>query len=380
MISISSNFDHRLSMDTSLLSTGDGSGSAAGGVFNTQMEEKFEEMEMIFLRWNLGTSHSLQWKESPEEAAEYLSAVDKILQLTENLTSSCNREIMDRAQSTLQLTMSMLEEEFRQILIRNRIPFDAGRRYGSINRVSPSVAALTSFKSSSFSSVSFASNDGDIGEVEKFESSDEDETSSVQSYHETEPSLESNLSVDLIHPTAVADLKELAKRMIRAGYADMCCQVYITVRRDVLYNCLSILGIEELSIEEVLRIEWRDLNGKMEKWIQAVKVVLKDLLSGEKHLCEQIFEGSDLIGEACFTETTKGGVIQLLSFGEAVAIRKHSSEELLQILDMYDALADGLLDLQVLFPHDSGSFVCREAKSLLDALGEAAKGITYFEN
>ncbi|KAL5724815.1 hypothetical protein ACHQM5_008029 [Ranunculus cassubicifolius] len=361
MILILSNFDNRLSTISNLLSPGGG----GGGGGNSEIEQQFEEAEKVVLRWDSSTGtpqhHSLPWEESPEEAAEYLSAVDEILQLTENLTLS-NEEIMDRAESVLQLAMSRLEEEFRHILIRNTVPLDAGRLYGSIRRVS----------------LSFASNDGD---VEDFESSVEDDTSSVQMYHERGPSLGDDLCVDLIHPDSVADLKEIAERMIRSGYEKECCQVYSTVRRDVLDECLSILGIEKLSIEEVQRIEWRSLDEKMKKWIQAVKVVIRVLLTGEKQLCEQIFEGSDLIKEVCFTETAKGCVIQLMNFGEAIAIGKRSSEKLFRILDMYEALDDGLQELQTLFSDDSGEFVCNEASTILDGLGEAAKGtFAEFEN
>ncbi|PIA33729.1 hypothetical protein AQUCO_04000056v1 [Aquilegia coerulea] len=378
MILILSNFDNRLSTISNLLSSGSGggegrgvggggdvSGGGAGGGGKRKSEEQFEAAEKIVLRWdsNTGTPqhHSLPWEEAPDEAAEYLSAVDEILQLTEDLTLSPDGEIMDRAESVLQIAMSRLEDEFRHILIRNTVPFDAGRLYGSVRRVS----------------LSFASNDG---EIEDFESSIEDD-SSVSWNHERGASLGDDLCVELIHPEAVADLKEIAERMIRSGYEKECCQVYSSVRRDVLDECLSILGIEKLSIEEVQRVEWRALDEKMKKWIHAVKVVVRVLLSGEKHLCEQIFEGSELIREVCFTETAKGCVIQLLNFGEAIAIGKRSSEKLFRILDMYEALADALPDLEMLFSDDSGDFVYGEAETILKGLGEAAKGtFVEFEN
>lgn len=359
MILILSNFDNRLSTISNLL----------GDNGRRPPEEQFEAAEKIVLRWDSTTGtpqhHSLPWEESPEEAAEYLSAVDEILQLTEDLTLSNSEDgdIMDRAETLLQLAMSRLEDEFRHILIRNTVPLDAGRLHGSIRRVS----------------LSFASNDGDI---EDFESSvDDDNSSSVGYSHDRGLSLADDLSVDLIHPDAVVDLKEIAERMIRSGYEKECCQVYSSVRRDVLDECLSILGIEKLSIEEVQRIEWRSLDEKMKKWIQAVKIVARVLLPGEKYLCDQIFQGSELIKEVCFTETVKGCVIQLLNFGEAVAIVKRSSEKLFRILDMYEALADALPRLQELFSDESGDFVCSEGNTILQALEEAAKGtFAEFEN
>nr|GEW11440.1 protein QUIRKY [Tanacetum cinerariifolium] len=60
-------------------------------------------------------------------------------------------------------------------------------------------------------------------------------------------------------------------RMIRVGYEKECCQVYINVRRDVLDECLEILGVEKLSIEEVQRLEEKQL------WIQGVCFDLTDV-------------------------------------------------------------------------------------------------------
>ncbi|GJS83130.1 exocyst complex component EXO70B1 [Tanacetum coccineum] len=69
------------------------------------------------------------------------------------------------------------------------------------------------------------------------------------------------------------ELKAIADRMFRAGYEKEYGQVFSNVRRYVLDECLAILGVEKLSIEEVQRIEWNVLDEKMKKWIQAFNVV-----------------------------------------------------------------------------------------------------------
>ncbi|GFZ17464.1 exocyst subunit exo70 family protein F1 [Actinidia rufa] len=167
----------------------------------------------------------------------------------------------------------------------------------------------------------------------------------------------------------------------RAKYEKECCQVYSSVRRDVIDECLSILGVEKLSIEEVQRIEWRSLDDKMKKWVQSVKVGVRVLLVGEKRLCDHLFEDSELIQEVCFVETAKGCVMQLLNFGEAVAIGRRSSEKLFRILDMYDVLANVFPDLEELFGGESGKAVCSEARGVMDRLGLAAIGtFVEFEN
>lgn len=263
---------------------------------------------------------------------------------------------MDRAESTVQSAMSKLEDELRRLLTRSAVPLDADRLYGSIHRVA----------------LSFASHDGDI--------IDEEFGNFNRPFHERGGSLSGDVSVDLIHPDVISDLRDIADRMIRAGYEKECYQVYSSVRREALEESLVLLGVERLSIEEVQRIEWSALDEKMKKWVQAVKIFVRVLLTGEKHLCELIFDGSesDLIREVCFVETAKGCVLLLLNFGEAVAIGKRSPEKLFRILDMYEALDDTLRYLRALFCDESGEFVCAEARGVLDGLGEAARG-TFIE-
>ncbi|KAG4155460.1 hypothetical protein ERO13_D03G114600v2 [Gossypium hirsutum] len=354
MLLIFSSFDNRLSNITNLIKKD----SDSTGV-------RFDAAEKVILRWDSSSSnpdtscHSLPWEDSPHEAAEYLSAVDEILKLVVDVSIRSDNEIMDRAEAAVQLAMSRLEDEFRLILIRNTVPLDAEGLYCSIRRVS----------------LSFAVNEGEIDE--EFESFGE--VDSVRGcFHDRGASLGDDLCVDLINADAVVELKEIADRMIRSGYEKECVQTYSNVRRDALDECLVILGVEKLSIEEVQKIEWKALDEKMNKWILAIKITVRVLLSGEKRLCDQIFNGFDSIKEICFSETAKGCVMQLLNFGEAVAIGKRSSEKLFRILDMYDVLADALLDLEMMITDE---FLCSEAKGVLSGLGEAAKGtFVEFEN
>lgn len=197
-------------------------------------------------------------------------------------------------------------------------------------------------------------------------------------FHSRDASLDDDVFVDLVNPDAVLELKEIIERMVRSGYERECLQVYSSVRRDALDECLVILGVEKLSIEEVQRIEWKILDEKMKNWVQALKITVGVLLSGEKRLCDSVFGDLDEMKEICFNETAKGCVMLLLNFGEAVAICKRSPEKLFRILDMYEALRDALPDLQALV---SEEFVIGEARGVLGALGEAAKGtFTEFEN
>lgn len=370
MLMILSSFDNRLSKLSNLMTTSSSStptsakaaAAAGAGADDSFVDPRFEAAEQLVLHWNSPPNAD------PDFTFDYLAAVDEIIQMTEDLNVQPeNDPVMDRAEAALQHAMAHLEDEFRHILIGNTVPFDAGRLHESsfIRRCSISSSAV---------------------EIPDFEtgtlSEDQEDVSSGRYNHVKGKSLGGDeFSLDLVYPDAMIDLREIANRMIRSGYEKECCQVYSSVRREVLDECLAILGIEKLSIEEVHRIDWQSLDEKMKKWIYAVKVLVRILLSAEKSLCEQVFVGSELIKEVCFMETAKGCLMQLLNFGEAVAIGRRSSEKLFRILDMYDALADVLSDIDLLFSDEAGEMVCSEAKGVLDGLGEAAIGtFVEFEN
>ncbi|XP_068665536.1 exocyst complex component EXO70B1-like [Aristolochia californica] len=358
MILILSNFDNRLSTITDLIPG----------------PNPLESAEQVLLRWD-PPSHSaapgpapLPWDDSPDDASDYLAAVDDVIRVAGALSLTPAGEIdplSDRAESLLQLAMARLEDEFKHLLIRNTVPLDAPRLYGSIRRAS------------------FASTEDDFDaslEEEELHQDLEQETPRFTDRPRA-PSVSELCPVELVRPDSIADLREIADRMIRARYEKELCQVYSSVRRDALDESLSILGVDRLSIEEVQKIEWPALDDKMKKWIQAVKIVVRVLLAGEKRLCEKILGGSHPIKEICFTETAKGSLMQVLNFPEAIAISRRSSEKLFRILDMYEALAELIPDLRCLFPDESGDFLYGETEAILSALGEAAKGtFAEFEN
>ncbi|CAI9113371.1 OLC1v1013956C1 [Oldenlandia corymbosa var. corymbosa] len=324
-----------------------------------------------------------RWESNGEDSGgidDYLQVVDHILQLTEDLSFEQQGEeggdgdvVVDRAENALQMAMARLEDEFRHVLIRNVVPFNIERIGGSLIR------------RSSLSSASSA--DGLIHQIPDFDSASfadpVEEISGRYHRHVAGASLGGeDVFIDLVSPDAINDLKGIASRMIRAGYEKECCQVYSSVRRDVLDECMNILEVEKHSIEDVHGMNWESLNQKMKNWIRALKIVVRVLLPSEKLLCEDIFSGADVIEDVCFIEATKGCVMQLLNFGEAVAIGIRSAEKLFRFLDMYDALSDVFPDLQELFnDKEAGDMVCTEAQGVLDNLAEAAIGTCLeFEN
>ncbi|KAJ6418096.1 hypothetical protein OIU84_001477 [Salix udensis] len=306
MLLILSSFDNRLSNLSYVIKTGSESQSSV-----------LDTAEKIILRSDSGMSSNAEafsWYDSAGEAGDYLDAVDKILDLLDNLSVGPDPEVLDRAETVLQVAMSRLEEEFGHILIRNTVPLDAERLYGSMRRVS----------------LSFAANEGEIDE--EFASFEEVESGSV-CFHERGGSLGDDLCVDLINSEAVMYLKDIADRMIRAGYEKECVQVYSSLRRDALDDCLVILGVEKLSIEEVQRIDWKSLDEKMKRWVRAVKAGDRVLLRGERRLCDVIFSGSDSAREVCFTLYEDGAMRYIFRMNNILyMVQKVKDSELIKIL------------------------------------------------
>ncbi|KAI4329065.1 hypothetical protein L6164_021368 [Bauhinia variegata] len=170
--------------------------------------------------------------------------------------------------------------------------------------------------------------------------------------------------------------------MISSGYLRECIQVYGSVRKSAVDASFRRLGIEKLSIGDVQRLEWEQLETKIRRWIRAARVCIRTLFASEKKLCEQIFDGlGTAIDDACFMETVKGPAIQLFNFAEAISISRRSPEKLFKILDLHDALMDLIPDIDIVFDSKSSESIRIQAAEILSRLAEAARGIlSEFEN
>ncbi|XP_027335199.1 exocyst complex component EXO70A1-like isoform X2 [Abrus precatorius] len=333
-----------------------------------------ETAEKIILRWDSTASEEAREKMifegEREEVDLYLQAVDEIQRSLSSLTLSPSS---DKVNSAIQIAMARLEDEFRNILISHTNPFD------------PTIEDPQqdpSLPSSSSPSPSFAQHDEDDDvdvENKLLRFNSDGASSTVNSSYRSTSSIR---EIDLIPSDAVYDLRCIAERMISSGYLRECIQVYGSVRKTAVDGSFRRLGIEKLSIGDVQRLEWEQLEAKIRRWIRAAKVCVRTLFASEKKLCEQIFDGvGTAIDDACFMETVKGPAIQLFNFAEAISISRRSPEKLFKILDLHDALMDLMPDIDVVFDSKSSETIRVQAAEILSRLGEAARGIlSEFEN
>ncbi|KAL2537663.1 exocyst complex component EXO70B1-like [Forsythia ovata] len=63
--------------------------------------------------------------------------------------------------------------------------------------------------------------------------------------------------------------------------------IYGTCRREFLEESLSRLGLQKLSIDEVQKLQWTQLEDEIEKWIKAINVALRILFPSERRLCDR---------------------------------------------------------------------------------------------
>ncbi|XWS20050.1 hypothetical protein CRYUN_Cryun31cG0068100 [Craigia yunnanensis] len=349
---------------------------------NNRDSNGYETAEKIILRWDSTASEEARermiFETDRQEAGLYLQAVDEIQRSFSNTsisTSSNNNytnaaDDQSKANTTIQIAMARLEDEFSNILITHTSALETDSLFH------PTSASTSTHSHHELEENDSLSNDNSSSNSLLF--FQHCESSGSSSYRSTSSIRE----VDLMPAEAIYDLQAIAMRMISSGYLRECIQVYGSVRKSAFDSSFRKLGIEKLSIGDIQRLEWEALETKIRRWIRAAKVCVRILFASEKKLCEQIFEcvGTD-IDDACFVETVKGPAIQLFNFAEAISISRRSPEKLFKILDLHDALMDLLPDIEAVFDSKSSDSIRVQAAEILSRLAEAARGIlSEFEN
>ncbi|GFZ01700.1 exocyst subunit exo70 family protein B1 [Actinidia rufa] len=143
--------------------------------------------------------------------------------------------------------------------------------------------------------------------------------------------------IDALPSGTINDLQEIAKRMVVAGYGKECSHVYSSCRSEFLEESLSRLGLQKLSIEEVQKMPWTDLEDEIDRWNKAANVALRILFPSERRLCDRVFLGFSSSSDLSFMEVCRGSTTQLLNFADAVAIGSRSPERLFKVLDVNEA-------------------------------------------
>lgn len=315
-----------------------------------EVEEQFRCSEEKIMGWE--SRQSFIWDCGPLEASQYLKSVHDIQTLIEGFRSSSanedrkHKELVNRAESLLQIAMSKLEEELIHILVKHKQYFE------------PEYMSFRSWRMDVVYDESFVS-------VEDIAFEEESQRNFCGSESE-------EYILDLVDPHVIPHLKSIADIMFASNYRQEFCQAFISARRDALEEYLIILKVEKLSIEDVLKMQWDSLSSKIKNWVRAMKIIIRYLAS-EKRLCDQISGDFGFVSPLCFADISKVSLLPLLSFGEAIAMETHGPEKLFCLLDMYEVVADNLLYIDTLFSEEAGAWVRIEFHELHRGLADTAR-------
>ncbi|XP_078428022.1 exocyst complex component EXO70E2-like [Wolffia australiana] len=316
------------------------------------------------LDWINTISNHLPWNDSLEEIAEYFSAVDDLISISddfhelptaeessEELAEMIEKirqwrpevtespqvaELHDRAKNLLKTARDRLKEEFCFILVHNSV---------SVPLVSQTL-------------------------IEPAHKEEEEEEEEEENY-EDESSAE-DFKANLVNPQAVPRLLSIANRFHRELGYYLIDNLYVSVRSELHEEWLNSLGIEK--IEDVDNTQLTNLDEKMATLTIAFNLLCKVLIPGEFKLAPQIFQ-RDASYFSCSVMVADGVLTRLMTTVKAVLISREraSIDEPFSIIDFGTSVGSNFtIEVQELFmgtlSQDLGKFQFEIALSVWKSL------------
>ncbi|KAF3496226.1 hypothetical protein DY000_02056248 [Brassica cretica] len=303
------------------------------------MDEAIARAEAIIKKWDPNTPSFTKivslFNHSRKEAKEFIKCVRDLRKAMHFLVSQDSQSPkLALAQTLMQIAMTRLEKEFFQILSSNRDKLDP-------------------------------------------------ESVSGQSSTSTNSEFEDDYDEDVEKASAVvmSDLKAIAECMISCGYGKECVKIYKRIRKSIVDEGLSLLGIEAYKSSRLHRTDWVTLDYMIKNWTKAAKIGVTTLFRGEKLLCDHVFSASNSTRESCFYEIANEAATNLFKFPEFVAKEKKSHERIFSLMDLQAAISNLWQDIEMIFHYDSVSGVKSQALMSLQKLKVSIhNALTDFES
>lgn len=108
---------------------------------------------------------------------------------------------------------------------------------------------------------------------------------------------------------AMADLRTIDQTMISAGYGKECLKIYIMIRKSIVDEGMYRIGYGTLTMSQMKKLDWEILDIKIQAWLSGSSILIWTLMSGERILCDQVFQSFDSMRNSCFAEITKEATI-----------------------------------------------------------------------
>ncbi|XP_051227031.1 exocyst complex component EXO70B1 [Lolium perenne] len=288
----------------------------------------------------------LIWADSADADA-FLEAVDDLIGTVQELDAAgTSRGLLDRADELLSRCMARLEDEFRALIER---PDDAAPP--------PPPDGFDS--------------DQPISDDDVTDDGYGDEPIPI-----ARPVSDFDVVIDALPPGSVSDVRQIARRMVDAGFGRECAEAYAAARRGFIDESVARLGIRcARTSDEVHASPWEELEFDIARWIPAFKMVFRILIPSERRLSDRVFEGLAPYGDLAFVAAVRTQALQLISFGDAVAAASRAPERLFRVIDMYEAVRDLLPDLDPVFADPYSAALRAEVSAVCSTLGSSIKGI-----
>ncbi|KAJ0246946.1 Exocyst complex component EXO70H1 [Hirschfeldia incana] len=321
----------------------------------TTMEEAIERAEAIIKKWDPSTPSFTKivslFNHSRKEAKEFIKCVRDLRKAMHFLVSQDSQSPkLALAQTLMQIAMTRLEKEFFQILSSNRDKLDPESASGQ-----SSTSTNSEFE-------------------DDYDDDEEDD-------NEMKKANESITKVEKASAVVMSDLKAIAECMTSCGYGKECVKIYKRIRKSIVDEGLSLLGIEAYKVSRFHRTDWVTLEHMIKNWIKAAKIGVTTLFRGEKLLCDHVFSASNSTRESCFYEIANEAATNLFKFPEFVAKEKKSHERIFSLMDLLAGISDLWRDIEMIFHYDSVAGVKSQALTSLQKLKVSIhSALTDFES
>ncbi|KAK2968777.1 hypothetical protein RJ640_028170 [Escallonia rubra] len=301
-------------------------------------------VEAKVANYDSGDGPPVRWTQlTDEDSSTFVEAVERVSKLSTLLRKFSSEpkyaSSMNRIGGIFQRAMSYVEEEFRSLVEDYKIPD--------------------------------SSDDNTNDAKSKHSSSNQDPDQCAMP--ESDPGTMSENIFPGYSDEVVTNLNRLVKVMISGGHEAECCQVYFISRRNALEDCLHSLGFDKFSIDDVQKMHWESLEREIVAWIRTYKQFAAVVFPRERNLTATVFSDalSASISESLFGSLSRGVMIQLLNFAEALTMTKRSAEKLFKFLDIYETLHGLIPTMDGLFPNECVEELKSEASMTRCRLGEA---------
>lgn len=301
----------------------------------------FIEKYLDLVEEKISNHESLDTKLKVKDDASFFKAVEQISKLYKKNVSgvvfnldSNQKPLMNRIGRIQQRAMSYLEDEFRSFLEDSRMGESEQKHHDQ------------------------------SGAADQCALPDQDQSADDQS--------NDSYFFPGYSDEVLSSLNKIAKEMISGGHESECCEVYMITRRNVIEEALNKLGFDNISIDEVQKLQWEALEREIPPWITAFKQCANVYFPGERKLAETIFSDYPSLSDSLFSNLTRGVFIQLVNFSEAVAISKRSTEKLFKFLDIYETLRENVCAIDKVFPEECGKELRAETTRARCRIGETA--------